>query len=345
MTRRCMHSLAAAAGVWIAVTLQGCAGIQSNVLKEQQKVEGLAYHLPMRYFVLTVVRAKGSTTGADWSESEVVADTRKTYALQYNPHLIGKTETTLEASVAGLLGTANTKTTDSAAALAEVVETKRLLMKGAFAKMEGECGADGTFVYLFEGTTTPARLCGDIEYGVTPLPLAGVGLKAASAAKPADADMGIDAAAGVFYRQQRPYIAHVRAGAGSAIVVETSKILLAPNESPVMLLPYARTLFAANDGKITLDKGMPTKYEQSTDGEFVALLKVPAAVLSAYFTAMGNVFSAFTSNATKEQELAIKQYRLALLAYKLERCQEAFKKDDKTAMETLQCDSLAAPGN
>lgn len=345
MVQRCMRALGAAMLVCSVVMLQGCAGIQSNVLKEHQKIEGLAYHLPMRYFVLTVVRAKNSTTSAEWSESEVVADTRKTYALDYNPHLIGKTDTTIEVSVSGLLGTANTKTADSVAALEQVVETKSLPMKGAIARMEGECGADGTFIYLFEGTTTPARLCGDIEYGVTPLPLARGESNTTSASKPADADIGVSAATGVFYRQQRPYIAHVRVGAGSDIRVETSRILLAPNESPVMLLPYARTLFSANDGKITLDKGMPTKYEQSTDGEFVALLKVPAAVLSAYFTAMGNVFSAFSSNATKEQELAIKQYNLALLAYRLERCQEAFKKDDKTAMETLQCNSLRPPGN
>ena len=43
MIRPCMHSLAPAAVVWTAAMLQGCAGIQSNVIKEQQKIESLAH--------------------------------------------------------------------------------------------------------------------------------------------------------------------------------------------------------------------------------------------------------------------------------------------------------------
>lgn len=343
MAQRLPRTSAAAVLVSATCLLQACAGLNSSVLTPTQTVEGLSYHLPMRYFVLTVERAGGITTTAEWSESELVADTRKAYALNYHPHLIGKTETTIEVSASGLLSTADTKTTDSAAELAKIIEKKVPPIPGARIRdTKQPCAPDGKYIYLSPGVES-GTICDDVEFSVSKMEMMGNG----SATARRDADDGVDSAAGIFYRQQRPYIVHVRVIAKGAdpnkeptIKVDQSKILLAPNDSPTMLLPYARTLFAENDGQITLKDGMPQKYKQSTNGEFVALLQVPAAVLSAYFTAVGNVFSAFSSKETKEQELAVREYKLALLAYKLDLCKEALKKKDSAAMDSLQCNSL-----
>jgi hypothetical protein len=336
---------AAASGLGAAALLHGCAGIQTTVPNADAKLEGVAYYLPMRYFMLSVVREKGATKSAEWTESPLVPDSRRAYTLSFNPHLIGKTDITIQVNSVGLLSTANTKTTDSAVELGTVKPIDATIQaRGQIVEPQVKCADDGNFVYLFDPTETPTIACEGIQISIKPLPLTVAGTPKVGAPTTktfVDADAVLKSAPGVFYRQQRPYLVHVSVVEKRKTTIDVNKVLLAPNQSPVVLLPYARTLFAANEGKIVLVDGMPQSYVQSTDGEFVALLKVPAAVLTAYFTAIGSVFNAFSTKATKEYELAVKEYKLSLAAYKLERCKEAFEKGDKTSMDTLQCASIS----
>jgi hypothetical protein len=338
-----VRGTAAALSILAAVLLQGCAGIQTTVPADKSRLDGVAYYLPMRYFMLSIVREKGATKIAEWTASPLIPDQRRVFTLNFNPHLIGKTDTTIQVNNVGLLSAANTKTTDSAVELGKIQPLDANIQARGRVAQSKECADDGTFVYVYDPASTPTIECKDISISITLLPLG-----SSPAGKPGsgktfvDADDALGSAAGVFYRQQKPYLVHVSVtDADGKAKIDVNKILLAPNDSPVVLLPYARTLFAANEGKITLVEGMPETYVQSTDGEFVALLKIPAAVLSAYFTAMGNVFTAFSNKANKEYELAVREYKLSLAAYKLERCKEAFERQDKAAMDTLQCSSIS----
>lgn len=323
--------------LWALAFLQGCAGLESGRANSGEAIKGVAYYMPMRYFLLTVEREGGATKKAEWSVTDVFPDVSQPYYLKYNPHLIGKTETSIEVNKFGLLGSATTKVSDSAAALSTVVKAPGFSTKGIIKeKEEQQCGDAGTTVFVVDGPRK-GRVCADVDYDLSPLPSSKILTEKTSFFVPnAGADGGVTS--GVFYKQERPYIAEAATKNGVS-----SKIVLAANNSPVMLLPYARTLFSANDGQVTFDNGMPTKYTQSTDGEFVALLKIPAAILSAYFAAIGNVFNAFSSREADEQSLALQRYKIAVAEHKLEKCKQALEADDKDAMTALGCDDLASP--
>jgi len=325
-----------------STVLQGCAGLRSSVIEEKDRpertAEGVTYHLPMRYFLLQIDREGGATKSASFSTTAAMPDLSKTYILSYHRHLIGKTTTTIGVGPSGLLTNADTSTTDSAAELAKIVPKSYPKMAGLAIQntlVPPPCASEGSLIFVFH-EEVKGRLC-DVEFSIERLPLA-----AGTPPKEfKDADKDVRSVTGVFYRQERPFLTTLKFPTKKGSI-DASQILLAPNQSPVMLLPYARTVFAVNDGRITLVDGTPQQYVQSTDGEFVALLNIPSAILSGYFTAVGNVFSAFSARDEKEQQLAVQKYKLALLAYKLARCKEALEQKDTTAMETLQCSSLSA---
>lgn len=317
----------------VGTSLSGCAGLQSTKVENGSVIEGVAYHMPMRYFILTVERASGASVKAEWAVSDIYPDASQQYALRFNPHLIGKTEVSIEVNSSGLLGSAKTKVSDSAAALATVTRIPGFKSKGA--QQSRTCTATGTEVFVYDAAIE-ATVCDDVQIAIAKLPSP----KIDSSKKVADfRDAGTAGSlqSGVFYKQERPYLVEA-----TTQNITRSKIVLASNDSPVVFLPYGKTLFAANDGQITFSNGIPTSFTQSTDGEFVALLKIPATILSAYFTAVGNVFDAFSSREAYKQSNALERYKLSLAAYKLEKCKDAFEKKDTEAMKILECAALSA---
>lgn len=83
---------------------------------------------------------------------------------------------------------------------------------------------------------------------------------------------------------------------------------------------------------------MPTKYDQSTDGEVVGLLTIPATVLAAYFSAVGKIFDSFKSNDDKQSEALSASTKLEMAKIKYAACSDAITsgKDDST-LEKLGC--------
>lgn len=327
-----------AAMVVAAGTLAGCAGLTSQRSADPDRLEGVTYYMPMKYFSLTVTKSGGKVTGLDWSESAAFADLRRAYSLRYTPHLIGKTSISVEVGPSGLLGVANTSTTDSTVELAKVGRLSQPGFKALRLQTQDECAKDGSFVFMFSSPEeAPATVCGNVT----------VGIKRAlsdstNAAGNVNSPLHIDDGAvvpGVFYRVNRPYIA-----TASAEGQHITKLLFVPNESPNLLLPYGRTLFAANDGKIELVEGILKKYEQANDGELVAMLKFPATVLSAYFTAVGNVFSAFAGRDENEVDRLANELKLDAIKRKLDKCKDAAQRKDDDAWKALQCDAIGTDG-
>lgn len=327
-----------ASAVVAAALLTGCAGLTSQRGADPDKLDGVAYFMPMKYFTLTVTKVGGTVTALEWSESAAFPDLRRTYSLRYNPHLIGKTSITVEVGSNGLLGVANTNTTDSTVELAKVVKQPPPGFKAMLLNKDDTCASDGSFVFLFMTPEDAAKpVCGNVKLSITRA-LTDSTTKPGDLNSPVNIDNGATVP-GIFYRLNRPYIA-----TASADGQHMTKLLFVPNESPNLLLPYGRTLFAANDGKIELTEGVLKKYEQANDGELVALLKFPASVLSAYFTAVGNVFSAFSARDKNEVDRLANELKMDALKRKLDKCKDAAQKKDDDTWKALQCDSIGSNG-
>lgn len=145
---------------------------------------------------------------------------------------------------------------------------------------------------------------------------------------------------GLYYRQQEPYLIQVQ-GAG----INSAAVLMAPNESPVRFLPVSKTFFSGNSADFAFEDGVPTKYKQETEGEIVALLKLPADVLSAYFSAAGAVFDAFKERDQKEAAALAESLKLEVARKKYEACIVALKaagKDGGALFKELKCDDTAS---
>ena len=139
---------------------------------------------------------------------------------------------------------------------------------------------------------------------------------------------------GVFYRQNVPYSLAISNDAG---VKSLDFLMFSPNGSPTLFLPASRTLFSDNVAEFAFVDGSPTTYKQETTSEAVALLKLPATVVSAYFAAMGSMFDAFSTRREKQIADMSGEVKLALARQHYEDCIAAISKKDDDAIKNLGC--------
>ena len=71
---------------------------------------------------------------------------------------------------------------------------------------------------------------------------------------------------------------------------------------------------------------------------------VDDSVLSAYFNAVGNVFTAFSARDKNEVDKLTGELKMDALKRKLDKCREAAQKQDDDAWKTLQCDAIGTNG-
>lgn len=324
-------------GLAVAALLAGCAGLTSQRDADPNQLEGVAYFMPMKYFTLTVTKEGGKVMGLEWSESTAFPDLSRAYALSYTPHLIGRTSVAVEVGDNGLLSSASTNTTDSNIELAKVVASQKT-NRAQLLSAKDNCTESGTFVFMFPSVKeTPESVCVDVNLSIR-LAATGGDSQATDHASPVHIKAG-DKVPGIFYRLNRPYIA-----TASAPGVFKTKLLFTPNESPNYFLPFGRTLFAANDGKMELTEGVLKRYTQANDGELVALLNFPASVLSAYFNAVGNVFMAFQTQDMNQITRLENELKMDALRRKLDKCKSAAKAKDEATWASLQCDAIGSDG-
>jgi hypothetical protein len=139
---------------------------------------------------------------------------------------------------------------------------------------------------------------------------------------------------GIFYRQNLPYRVKVVDGAST-----TETIIFSPNLSPVQFLPVSKSFFSGNDADFGFVEGVPTKYNQVTQGEIVALLKLPADIIGAYFGAVGSIFDSFKTTDSKETAALTQSLQLELEKAKYDACLAAIDDDDEVALANLGCSS------
>jgi len=137
---------------------------------------------------------------------------------------------------------------------------------------------------------------------------------------------------GIFYRQNIPYLV---TAVGNEFNV--ASVVFSPSESETHFLPVSKTFFSNNKADFAFVNGIPTKYDQETEGEAIALFKLPADVLGAYFTAIGSVFDSFKANDEKEASALTESLKLELAKKKYDACVSAIKAGDETLIKELSC--------
>ena len=81
---------------------------------------------------------------------------------------------------------------------------------------------------------------------------------------------------------------------------------------------------------------MPSSYKQNTEGELIALFKLPADVISAYFAAVGEVFSSFEDKSNAQISALDTEFNLERAQQKHKLCLAALESDEDNKAELLK---------
>lgn len=336
-----MHTNRSIAIVALTSLLGGCASVNSTMNAEKTD-GGLVYYMPKRDIVITVTNAGGKVTSIVVSASAPYADRSKAYMLEYQRHPLAKNTLDIEVSEAGLLTNSKSNQTGDVVSalgglgtLAGYIRASNVGIQSdragpAEAKVAGgRCSLDGNHTFVIPVTETTGGICNGISFAIEKLGWSGN--KGADTTISQKADTSYP---GVFYRVNMAYKVTI-----SSDTLHSETVVFSPSQSQEYFLPVARTFFANNDSKITLANGagVPSKYVQDTDGEVAALLKLPAAIVTPYFAAIGQLFSGFSSKNTSETTALNSSLSLELTKMKFEACIKAIEDKDTERIASLKC--------
>ena len=306
-----------------------CSSIKSTPYPDSGSISGLTYYMPKKDFLVTVVKSGGKITSVTLGNTSSYPDIEHPFVLNHALNLVGKNTLNIGVGTSGLLTSSKSTTTSG---IPEALTN----LAGAFGALHGlgaaevvappappkdTCAADGTNTFLFKNGVKDGLACG-LSINITK-----VGPTIAEA--PQVSRSGSDS--GLYYRQAEPYFA---TATGS---INASAVVFSPSLAPTRFLPVSKTLFSNNAADFEFEDGMPTKYNQDTDGELVALFKLPADVIGAYFSAVGKVFDSFKANSTNQADVLAATTKLELAKKKYDACLAAISAKDDTTIDKLQC--------
>lgn len=335
-------------------SLAGCASVKSAKTANNGKESGLTYYLPRRSIVIEFTPAKDANALDSWvvKAGDAYPDLKNRYLLGFDANWLAKNSIKIGITERGLLSSASAESVSQVSEALQALATSWGTMRaarpapGAAPAVEKvDCipgqmysvsiAPESLAVTTAQSRTAVEPLCGHpIEVGrlfdavasgteARPALSGGSGLVeiAASASK---------GGAGVFYRQSLPY--SVRVGTGDAT---SDFVVFSPSEAPSSFLPVRRSLFSAsNKADFEFTDGVPTSYSQELDGQAVALLKLPADVIGAYFDAIGNLFTKKKTVFTNEKDYLEALNKLATEQLKQKKCQEALASKDLELVKT-----------
>jgi hypothetical protein len=311
------------AALVVTAFLAGCSSIQSVPEPTGQPV-GLYYYMPKRDFVVTITRDKATSTDQiAITESAAYPDLGKQYLLQYSRNPIGKNVMKVGVHENGLLSTLNAESqsgvTEALKGLATTLGTVSVLRQRAVTA----CDAGANVFLVPAESRDQFPLCDAYSITVERMTFADE--------TPATTKVSTNDNSGIYYRIARPYLVKV-SGLKSA-----EAVLFSPNDSPTRFLPVPRTFFANGKVDMAFTDGMPTKYDVDTDGELVAVFKLPAEVIRAYFSAVGAMFDSVKERDTKQAEQLQATLKLELAKQKYAACLAAITAHDAATIASLGC--------
>jgi hypothetical protein len=282
--------------------------------------------MPRIDFVVTVVKTKDQTTQVTVAPTNAYPELSTQYVLNHRGNLLGANALNVGVDVNGLLksskSTVTTGVNEVLTSLGQSLGTIHGLRSAPRIQLATDVCGIGTHIFIYDYTNwKDQKPCG-LNIKIKKL----IETKTSQHNKVADQSYS-----GIFYRQAEPYLVTVTGE------INTAAIVFSPNESPVRFLPVSRTLFSKNEADFTFTNGMPTQYNQMTEGELVALFKIPASVVAAYFSAIGTVFDSFKSRDTKEAETLATSIKLELAKKKYEACLTAIVAKDDATVVKLEC--------
>lgn len=306
--------------------LASCSSIKTVESPALDDTDGLTYFMPNKDFLITLTIKDKKPEKIIIGSTPSYPDLSKQYVLRHGSNALGKNTLDVGVSESGLLTSTKSTTQSSAAeSFKNLAASLAQIKKFSFIEKIGDsstCTTDGdhTFVYKREGSRDAC----------------GIDIKISKLADDSNVAAHIKSTnteySGIFYRQNIPYLV---TAVGRGLNVAT--IVFSPSESKTHFLPISRTFFSNNDADFGFVDGIPTKYKQETDGEAVALLKLPADILGAYFSAIGSVFDSFKNNDNKEAALLAESMKLEIAKKKYDACIEAIKANDDQKVKDLAC--------
>lgn len=308
------------------VCIASCSSIKSTENPKANDVDGLTYYMPKKDFVVTVNVDSNKVKKVSFGTTPAYPDLSKQYVLNHGSNFLGKNTLDVAVTEKGLLTSSKSTTvsnvTDAFKNLATTYGQIRTFSLVGTPPPAGGCSTDGDHIFTYPtiGKYTPC--------GLTVI----ISKAAASNATKAHAKSVEKSYSGIFYRQNEPYTVSAT-GKG----LNMSSIVFSPSDSKTLFLPVSKTFFANNEADFAFVDGVPTKYKQDTDGEAIALLKLPADILGAYFGAIGSVFDSFKANDGKEVEALNSSLSLELAKKKYAACIEAIEAEDEDLIKELEC--------
>lgn len=316
--------------IFIPLLLQlSCSSVKSIKQPEEKDMDGLIYYMPKKDILVVVnVAEKGEGEGKvievdriDISETAAYPDLSEKFVLKHQNNLLGKNELNVGVGLNGLLQSTKSITTSSVnQAFINLAETLGYLAPLGAAPV---CSiGEHSFIY-HPDNANPPKACG------MPVKIERLSV---SDGQGTGKNKG-EKVSGVFYKQNIPYQVTVTGGA-----ISKSAIVFSPSGSPTYFMPVSGTFFSDNKADFGFVDGIPNKYDQTTDGELVALFKLPADIIGAYFGAVGRIFDSFKTADQKKAEALTQEVQLALREQKVKNCMAAIKTGNQPDIESLGCE-------
>jgi hypothetical protein len=260
------------------------------------------------------------------------ADTTTAYVAHFKRNVVGKNQLTIEVNDRGLLSSAKSETTSQLSEIFSALGSAAGSISALASddkKVEEPCPKK--FDFVFRVDIAVAKGGYDVQ-----VPNANKDCKVRVTVTTPDITVSHNARArfpqkghsGFFYKQNLPYEVEVRLSRWTAL----ARVML-PNDAPVQFLPVDKSLFANSSSDLAFSDGVLTKYGQTVDGEVLAVFKLPADVLQAYFTAIGSMFTVRKDAATNEAAYLDALLQLTKKQLSTEQCLAAYQSSDEARIE------------
>ncbi|GEM_PF-6061661 len=316
--------------IFLVTMLSACAGIKSvQNPSNDELANGITYFMPKKDFMVTI-EVKGGKIDIDKIKLETTPsypDLSKQYVLTDKKNLFAQSDFNFSLTRSGLLTSGKSHIrSDFPLIFAELAQMAggiggangKIFIQTQPAKLECKDGTH-TFIYKTSGDYSACGMKIKIEKNAETINIV---------PSPYIDNKGH---AGIYYRQDIPYLMTAK-GNG----LNTAAIIFSPSESPTHFLPISEVLFSKNDADIALQDGVLIGFKQAREGEALALVKLPASIINAYFSAIGSIFDKIGKNNTSEKTAIQNLIDLELAKKKYNDCINAIKTNDKALIE-LNC--------